>query len=265
MLFICLCVVTHVHAQQTQTYARKVHLSPMRMSYDDLAVVIRQLRSLVNTANGSIKADDRYITDRLRIVASGRELTVERFSDAKAIQNAPARSTRVSYTYQAASEAPISSVDIELADFSRDIEVKGTSPAQVDAITAMLVTHLSEAATMFGGWGFRLAAGLTAYVFIGLLLALPRLANVPKVVATTASLIALALMTAVWVLPWDDWFPGTAAYAGDVSFLTRYGPEISAIGVVLSVLLFVIGPWYAGKFSGPKTPTIDENKTPPEE
>jgi hypothetical protein len=131
MSFIFLCVVTPVHAQQTQTYARKVNLSPIRVSYDDLAVVISQLRSLVNTANGS-KPDDRYITDRLRIVSSGRELTVERFSDAKAIQNAPERSTRVSYTYQAASQAPISSVDIELADFSREIEVKGMSPAQVD-------------------------------------------------------------------------------------------------------------------------------------
>lgn len=48
------------------------------------------------------------------------------------------------------------------------------------------------------------------------------------------------LSISVWVLPWKNWFPGTAVYAGDASWLVRNSPLLSLVGVFLTLITFAL-------------------------
>lgn len=45
----------------------------------------------------------------------------------------------------------------------------------------------------------------------------------------------LILSVSVWLLPWTEWFPGSAVYRGDASFIVRHAVLISFIGFLATL------------------------------
>ena len=81
---------------------------------------------------------------------------------------------------------------------------------------------ISQAETTFGGFHHRLiGAGLL--IFVGFILASGgNTVTFTPPVRLALVLTGLILSFSVWLLPWEEWFPGSAVYRGDASFLVRH-------------------------------------------
>ena len=53
------------------------------------------------------------------------------------------------------------------------------------------------------------------------------------------------LSISVWILPWEDWFPGVVIVHGDASIIVRYAPELSFFGLLLTLVTFLLSLVYA--------------------
>jgi hypothetical protein len=122
--------------------------------------------------------------------------------------------------------------------------VQGAAADQVDAIIAAFESQFADFATNLGGPTFRTIAGFAGFFCLMLLL----LSAVASIVGESTdkrwSLVsgigpALAII-ALNYLPWDRWFPGTAVYAGDASFIVRNGALIGFLGTVVGVVSIAI-------------------------
>jgi hypothetical protein len=64
----------------------------------------------------------------------------------------------------------------------------------------------------------------------------------------TAPLVVIA----IWVLPWDKWFPGTAIYSANASLLVRHSAVISLLGTAAS-LFALLSPLFRTIFRHAQT------------
>ena len=163
---------------------------------------------------------------------------------------APRVATSVSYRYHNRAGV-ISSITLRFSDSYRTLEVSGRSQDQVEAVANLADTIVVEATTLFGGYEQRSLGG---FLLFGIAMTL---VNLHWFVPNLKLPIHLALMAtgclclvSVWLLPWDEWFPGLAVYRGDASFFVRNAAIISFLGLVATLLSLFWGVASAIRSSG---------------
>jgi hypothetical protein len=240
---VALCVGQQVDsAQPIPIYTRKLGLPPIRMSYSDLSSTLETVSALLNKANTGITEDWR--SEKLQLEGEGPGLTVSNSFGREILERGPTVAYRASYSFLVGvrQPAPISSVQIDLRDFSRELSVEGADLDQVEAIFAVAAARLSNHATVFGGfWAKTIGSLFLVFAGIGLIVhALPpnSLRGWTRWLSLTAGIL---IAGGNFVLPWSELLPGTAVYAGDASIIVRRQAEISLAGVLLTVLLSATG------------------------
>ena len=53
---------------------------------------------------------------------------------------------------------------------------------------------------------------------------------------TELPLTGTILTLSAWLLPWEEWFPGSAVYRDDASFLVRHAALISFLGFIVTIV-----------------------------
>ena len=231
LCILALSVSAPAAAAQGASFTQESQFRPVRLTYVDLTAIVQRVRAFLARANGdSVDAflDGLSVSDGTRTVsASGAT-----------IDSLRARSPRVSnsarYSYMSRSGA-INEVTITLSDYSRVVRVAGTSPEQVDALSALLREELGKHTSMIGGPVLRISAGLG---LLGGSLFLFSLATGRRLRFAFVALVAV--QGAVYLLPWSKWLPGTGVYAESASFVVRYSAELGAIGLVLAVVSLAV-------------------------
>ena len=219
-------------ASAAAEYSRTERFSPVRLTYEDMASLINRVHQFVTTANAPV-SPDAYYSEEMTLRGSLSQIRLKKDFSISAFIGAPDEAYSVHYLYSRDS-APISRIAIDLGDYTREVTVEGSSSDQVAALLSLLSEDLRNRETYLGGALFRNICG-------ALLLVLATIApgvNFPSQTKTTriALLITAPLIAiAVWVLPWDKWFPGTAIYAANASPLVRHSAIISLIGTAASL------------------------------
>jgi hypothetical protein len=102
----------------------------------------------------------------VKLGVRGHEIEIPHFSLASSVAF-PRELFRFSYTYRQ-SDKPISSVTIDLSDYSRRVSVTGKAAEQVEVISSLIENDLLRYSTAIGGVTFRRVVGvcLTAGLLI---------------------------------------------------------------------------------------------------
>ena len=166
----------------------------------------------------------------------------------------PPVATSVYYQYHNRTGV-ISSINVRLLDSSRTVEISGRSRDQVEAAASVAITIISQAEAIFGGSTQRSFGGFLLLVGSLILnvgswnlfwpagrISLAAWLTGP-ILILSMRLTGLFLAFSIW-LPWGEWFPGTAVYRDDASFLVRHAALISFLGfiaAIVAIFLSVIG------------------------
>lgn len=157
----------------------------------------------------------------------------------------PDESYEVTYTYSFRSDAfPVTSIKVLLGDYRRQIEIRGNSLQNVEAIKNNLKADLLKHSTILGGMSFRSGALLVVLISISFLF----MFTVINIIEGKPKSWILAILCgfaiySLFVLPFKHWFPGAAIYREDPSFIVYYGPEIGFGGFILGIVALVV-PWF---------------------
>ncbi len=235
---------------QAQEVSRTARVSPVRLTYTDLAGLVVKAHEFVRVANASAKQEIRR--ESMTVKGALASLKLEDDFSAKAFEDAPPVAYSVRYYYESP-EAPISSIDLDLEDFSREITVQGRSPDQVLALLAVLTENLREHETIMGGPWFRIL--LPLLTIIGLTVFLAIRFRQSEFVALIFYLGMVVWGISLFALPWERWAPGTAVYPENASFLQAHSALFSLIGMLVGMLGVVLPTLRGFLGSKPVSPT----------
>jgi len=194
------------------------------------------LKRLLPPANGPA-SDEESARESVKLGVRGHEIEIPHFSVASSVAF-PRELFRFSYTYRRP-DKPISSVTIDLGDYSRRVSVTGQTAEQVEAISKVLEKDLFRFSTTIGGATFRRVAGVCLSVafltFLGLSSAwwwhTRASSALGMLICSTVGLLLVLLA------PWDRYLPGFALYQSYSPFLLiRYAPQIFFLILVAALL-----------------------------
>lgn len=238
-LYMTLVTLTPASAQ---TITRTRNLGPISLSYEELGEAVTRWSSFISRAN----PDSSEVSRHRRIgtlTLEGRNTKLELTNNLTPldIRRAPPTATNAWFWFRSPGD-PISEVSVRLSDFEREVEVAGTSPEQVDALTVLIASDLDGHSSHIGGW-------LHRTVLMGLLI-VPAFAFSPlfgrsapqRLSLRQAVLALLPILGVVLVLPLGL-LPGVAIVKRDASFIVRYAPEISMWGLLLGLIGIAFTIW----------------------
>lgn len=243
IIIFLLFLLTHSYATEIN-YFRSTELPPLRISFADLQKILDKSVSLMATANSkgssqSWREEISLYRGDHRVTLSGHLLNAEGARIPETIDR---------FEYIARAENPpgaVSRIQMSFSNISRDFKVEGSSPDQVDAVFLSLKDDLLGISSTVGGFLFeyflRLILSLGTIMYIWMTLYDWRiLKKQPAVAPLVFSIVTLIL---VWALPLGEMFAGFSAVKGDASFMTRYGPQISFLSLVVSIAGIPISYW----------------------
>lgn len=236
---------------QTFESTRITEYSAVRLSYDNLSRILMKIQRFVEKANENEHCNS--VGEHLTVDDGVLSIELRGDYSRTAFSGAPETAYSVYFYYDGCTQAPISSVTLSLWDGTRRLAVTGHSSDQVQALTTLATEDITQFESDFGGVWFRL---------IGLLLLLTiaiAFFCFPAVLTTRLRKyisigFGLAIFLSLFVCPWSKWFPGTAVYSGSASFLLRNGPIISFLGLVATVVTFIVGIWWPRLSANPPAP-----------
>jgi hypothetical protein len=138
-------------------FSQNRDLPPLKLAASDLDTILLKAQSLIAAANGPSGRQDPG-RESVRLGVRDKEIEIPHFSLASSIAF-PREVFRFSYTYYRP-DKPISSVTIDLADYSRRVSVTGDAADQVQAISKVLEEDLLRYSTTIGGATFRRVVGV---------------------------------------------------------------------------------------------------------
>jgi hypothetical protein len=211
-------------------------LPPLRLAAADLDAILRKTQGLITAANGPVPEQDSA-RESVKLGVRGHEIEIPHFSLASSVAF-PRELFRFSYTYNAP-DKPISSVTIDLGDYSRRVSVTGEAADQVESISKSLENDLRRYSTKVGGATFRRVVGVC--LSLGLLTSLGLSGAYwwrTRAHSALGMLICSAIgLSLVLLVPWHRYLPGFALYQSYSPFLLiRYAPQIFLLSLVAALL-----------------------------
>ena len=242
----CVCA-----AQETFSIERE--FGPVRFSQEQLLELVDRLRVFAEQ-QGSSLAESDDASQTLSLSDGQATLRISEEISVETLGASPPVATSVYYQYHNRTGV-ISSINVQLWDTNRTVEISGRSRDQVEAAASVASTIISQAETILGGSTQRIFGGFFL-LFGGLILnvgslilsrSAGRISLAPQltrpIVTLPMQLTGLILTLSIW-LPWEEWLPGTAVYRDDASFLVRHAALISFLGfiaAIVAIFLSVIG------------------------
>lgn len=217
---------------QDASLTRKAELPPIRWSQGDLIRLVATIEHFAATSGAGDSTQSVYRDESLTVSDQLSTYSVGRNVSAASLRAAPPVAYAVSYALRTGG-SNITAVSLDLSDYRREVTVSGHSPDQVAALLALIQEQLKPNMVWYGGAMFRLVGEMLIVVCVGAYLFATWQR---KYVNIWLSVIIFAAGLSAWVLPWQQWFPGTVLFAGDASVLERYAPQISFAGLVVTVL-----------------------------
>jgi hypothetical protein len=211
-------------------------LPPLRLSAADLDKILSKTHAFIALANGTLR-DKEAAGESVTLGIRGHEIRIPHFSLASSVAF-PRELFKFSYNYNRPGK-PISSVIIDLGDYSRHVSVRGEAESQVQATSNLIEKELFRFSTTIGGVSFRHVAGLCLTVVFLASLGIGgawwwRTRTYNALVMLSCSTLGLLL---VLLLPWIRYLPGFALYQSYSPFiLIRYAPQIFFLLVVAALL-----------------------------
>ena len=211
-------------------------LPPLRLAASDLDTILHKTQAIVAAANGPA-AEQNSARESVKIGVRGHEIEIPRFSLASSIAF-PNEVFKFSYTYKRP-DNPVSSVTIDLGDYSRRVSVTGQAADQVEALSTFVEKDLLHYSTVIGGATFRRVVGVC--LTVGLLASLGISGAhwwLTRAYNALGMLIGSAVgLLLVLIVPWHRYLPGFALYQSYSPFLLiRYAPQISFFSLVAALL-----------------------------
>ena len=238
LVFISLCLslaIVSLSAKSVE-FSQNRDLPPLRLAATDLDTILHKTHALIAAANGPA-TEEASARESVKLGVRGHEIEIPHFSLASSVAF-PRELFRFSYTYHQ-SDKPISSVTIDLGDYSRRVSVTGEAAEQVEAISNLVEMDLLRHSTAIGGATFRWVAGVC--LTVGLLTSLG-LSGAYWLHTRAHSALGMLICSAIGLLlvllvPWHRYLPGFALYQSYSPFLLiRYAPQISFFSLVAALL-----------------------------
>ncbi len=221
-----------------EMFSTKREFGPVRFSQEQLLELVGRLRVFAEQ-QGSTPAESDDTRQTLSLSDGQTTLRISEEISMETLGSAPPVATSFSYEYRNRIGV-ISSITIRLWDTSRTLEISGRSRDQVEATASLASTIITQAQTTVGGslqramWGFFLIA-------FGLILIFVPDGFAFRPIFLALKLTGTVLTLSVWLLPWEEWFPGSAIYRGDASFLVRHAALISFLGFLATIGTLIWG------------------------
>ena len=236
LISLSLSLATPSLFAKTAEFSEHRTLPPLKLSAADLDAVLHKTQAFIASANGSA-GDQESARESVKLGVRGHEIEIPHFSLASSVAF-PREIFEFSYTYNRP-DRPISSVTIDLGDYSRRVSVTGEVEDQVRATSTLIEKDLLCFSTMVGGASFRRLAGVCLVVVFLVFLGVggawwwrTRLHNALGMLICSAIGLLLVLF-----LPWDKYLPGFALYQSYSPFLLiRYAPQIFFLILVAALL-----------------------------
>jgi hypothetical protein len=236
LISLCLSLTTLTLSAKVREFSQSRALPPLKLAAADLDTILHKTQALIAAANGSA-GEQESARESVTLGVRGHEIRIPHFSLASSVAF-PKEVFKFSYTYSSP-DKPISSVTIDLSDYSRRVSVTGEAADQVEAIAKSLENDLLRYSSAIGGAPFRHLVGVC--LSLGLLASLgvsgaywwrTRAYNALGMLICSAIGLSLVLL-----LPWHRYLPGFALYQSYSPFLLiRYAAQIAFLGLVASLV-----------------------------
>ena len=255
MVFVAPLIVIAFGASPTpaQEVSRTAQISPVRLTYTDLATLMGKIHEFVRVANATAKPEHTLL-ESMDLSGPLTSLTLKEDFSARAFAYAPPVTYSVDFIYEiyGPSDAEISSIRIVMDDWKREITVKGRAPDQVLALVAIVTESLRERETIMGGPPFRVVLPiLTFIILIAIILIRFPAWDIRAVIGLGIPILGLTMM---FVVPWQSWAPGTVVLAENAPFLQAHAPLFTFIGATVGVI-GLLPPWHRILGRRPAPPT----------
>jgi hypothetical protein len=235
LLSLCLSVASTSLAAKSGEFSEIRDLPPLKLAAADLDTILSRTHTFISSVNGP-PGDQEPALESVKLGVRGHEIEISHFSLASSVAF-PREIFKFSYSY-IRPDKPISSVTIDLGDYSRRVSVTGKSADQVEALSNLIEKDLLGHSTVIGGAPFRRLVGVC--LSIGLLICLGvsgaywwRTRTYSALGMLTCSAIALSL---VLLVSWNRYLPGFALYQSYSPFLLiRYAPQIFFVSLVVAL------------------------------
>ena len=236
LISACLALTTTSLTAKKSEFSEHRTLPPLKLSAADLDAVLHKTQAFIASANGSA-GDQESARESVKLGVRGHEIEIPHFSLASSVAF-PRELFRFSYAYHQP-DKPISSVTIDLGDYSRRLSVTGESADQVKEISNLIEKGLLRHSTAIGGATFRRVAGVC--LTVGLLTSLGLSGTYwwhTRAHSALGMLICSAIgLLLVLLVPWHRYLPGFALYQSYPPFLLmRYAPQIFFFSLVAALL-----------------------------
>ena len=235
LISVCLSLATTSLCGYGAEVSHNRDLPPLRLAVADLDTILHKTHSVIAAANGP-SGGQEVIRESVKLGVPGKEIEIPHFSMASSVAF-PKEVFRFSYTYYRP-DKPISSVTVDLGDYSRRVSVSGEAADQVEAISKVLEDDLLRYSTTIGGAMFRRVAGLCLSVafLTSLIFSSAYWWNTRRYSAfgmLTCSALGLSL---VLLVPWNRYLPGFVLYQSYSPFLlVQYAPQIFFLSLLAAL------------------------------
>jgi hypothetical protein len=247
LIRVCLSLATISLSAKEPEFSRNRDLPSLKLLASDLDTILQRAQSLIAAADGPSGEQDS-IRESVTLGVGGKEIEIPHFSLASSVAF-PRVVFKFSYHYYRP-DKPISSVAVDLGDYSRRVSVSGKAADQVEAISNQLENDLLRHATVIGGAKFRNLAGvcLSVALLISLIVSGAYCWKTGEYGALGMPICSALGLVLLFRLPWDRYLSGFALYQSHSPFLlVRYAPQISVLGLLATLvaipLLYFLPRW----------------------
>ena len=231
----CVSLATISLSAKEPEFSRNRDLPPLTLKAIDLDTVLQKAHSFIAAANGPSGEQDS-IRESVTLGVGDKEIEIPHFSLASSVAF-PKVLFRFSYTYNRP-DKPISSVRIDLRDYSRRVSVSGEAADQVEALSKLLENNLLRYSTPIGGAMFRRVAGvcLSLALLVSLIVSSAYCWKTGSRGALGMPICSALGLVLLFRLPWDRYLPGFALYQSySPFFLIRHAPQIALLSLLATV------------------------------
>src|SRR5262245_26124689 len=157
LITLCLSLATTSLFAKNAEFSENRTLPPLKLSATDLDTILHKTHGFIASANGPA-GDQGSARESVKLGIRGHEIEIPHFSLASSVAF-PKEVFQFSYIYNRP-DKPISSVIIDLGDYSRRVSVTGEAEDQVKATSNLIEKDLRRFSTTIGGRSFRRVAGV---------------------------------------------------------------------------------------------------------